>query len=24
LLKQFGSSYVDYCGRVKRWIPGVI
>ena len=24
LLKQFGAPYADYCGRVKRWIPGVI
>jgi protein-S-isoprenylcysteine O-methyltransferase Ste14 len=24
LLKQFGAPYVEYCGRVKRWIPGVI
>jgi protein-S-isoprenylcysteine O-methyltransferase Ste14 len=24
LLKQFGASYVDYCGQVKRWIPGVM
>lgn len=20
----FGKSYDDYCGRVKRWIPGII
>lgn len=24
LLARFGEPYRDYCGRVKRWIPGVI
>jgi protein-S-isoprenylcysteine O-methyltransferase Ste14 len=24
LAQQFGDSYRDYCGRVKRWIPGVL
>ncbi|MEE9143624.1 MAG: isoprenylcysteine carboxylmethyltransferase family protein [Candidatus Binatia bacterium] len=23
LAKQFGQPYVDYSGRVKRWIPGI-
>lgn len=24
LLQHFGAPYADYCGRVKRWIPGLI
>jgi protein-S-isoprenylcysteine O-methyltransferase Ste14 len=24
LRKLFGDAYVAYCGRVKRWIPGVL
>jgi protein-S-isoprenylcysteine O-methyltransferase Ste14 len=24
LLKQFGAPYVEYCSRVKRWIPGIL
>jgi protein-S-isoprenylcysteine O-methyltransferase Ste14 len=24
LEKLFGAEYVAYCGRVKRWIPGII
>ena len=23
LLERFGEPYREYCGRVKRWIPGV-
>jgi protein-S-isoprenylcysteine O-methyltransferase Ste14 len=24
LLQRFGPAYAEYCGRVKRWIPGLI
>ena len=24
LEKLFGAEYIAYCGRVKRWIPGVV
>jgi protein-S-isoprenylcysteine O-methyltransferase Ste14 len=24
LLQRFGAPYAAYCGRVKRWIPGLI
>jgi protein-S-isoprenylcysteine O-methyltransferase Ste14 len=24
LLQCFGAPYAEYCGRVKRWIPGLI
>ncbi len=23
LAERFGDSYLEYCRRVKRWIPGV-
>lgn len=23
LLELFGATYAEYCGRVKRWIPGI-
>ena len=23
LLERFGVTYAEYCGRVKRWIPGI-
>jgi protein-S-isoprenylcysteine O-methyltransferase Ste14 len=22
LLERFGTDYLDYCGRVPRWLPG--
>ena len=24
LAQRFGSEYVEYCRRVKRWVPGVL
>jgi protein-S-isoprenylcysteine O-methyltransferase Ste14 len=24
LAERFGDAYREYCGRVKRWIPGLL
>jgi protein-S-isoprenylcysteine O-methyltransferase Ste14 len=24
LAQRFGGAYIDYCRRVKRWVPGLL